>query len=87
MSKFEDKYKVIGEWVHRADYYEMEDHSSYMSDNSVYEMNDSGYESHYYAIVEVDENGWYVDTVEDDFKTAEEAWKRYDEMKKEMCNG
>lgn len=27
------------------------------------------------------------DTVEDDFKTAEEAWKRYDEMKKEMCNG
>lgn len=77
------KLAVVSEWVHRADYITLKDHSAELTDDVVYEMNDTGYQSGYYAIVSLDENGYYEDTIKDDFRTAEEAWARYDELIKE----
>lgn len=75
------KLKVVGEWIFHSALYELQDHSSYMTQEAVLE--NDGFQNQYWAIVSVDENGWYEDTIEDNFKSAEEAWKRYDELAKE----
>lgn len=75
------KLKVVGEWIFHSALYELQDHSSYMTQEAVIENDD--YENNYWAIISVDEDGCYCDTIEDGFKSAEEAWKRYDELVKE----
>ena len=79
-SDFYKHYKVIGEWIHSSTYFELEEHSGQMTQNDI--MNCEDFQSPYYAIVAVEDSGTtYI--VEDDFKTAEDAWKRYDEMELE----
>ena len=79
--KFEEQFAVVGEWVNRSTLFKLQDHSSYMTNDSIIQNED--FENHYWAIVELDENGWYYETIEDDFNSAEEAWQRYDELRKE----
>ena len=74
------KYVVVQEWIHHAQLFQLKDHSSEMTQHSV--MDNDDYENNYWAIVEVDEDGWYYDTVEDNFNSAKEAWDRYDELTK-----
>lgn len=78
------KLKVVGEWIYRAKLFELKDHSSEQTDNCIIENED--FQNNYWAIIEVDEDGCYDNTVEDDFNSAEEAWKRYDELTKENKN-
>ena len=77
-AEFHNQYRVVGEWISHATLYEMNDHSGVMGENAIIE--NDGFANNYWAIVSLDEDGCYMDTIEDNFGSPEEAWKRYDEM-------
>ena len=77
-SEFYNRYRVVGEWITRSTLYELKDHSEIMDENAIIENED--FSNNYWAIVSLDEDGCYMDTIEDDFRSAKDAWKRYDEM-------
>lgn len=80
--EFEKHYKVVGGYINSATLYAL-DRNGGMTDKEI--ITNEEFENNYWAIVYVDDDGWYSDTIEDDFKSAEDAWKRYDEMKGELC--
>ena len=77
-AEFHNQYRVVGEWISHSTLYEMNDHSGVMGENAIIE--NDGFANNYWAIVSLDEDGCYMDTIEDNFGSPEEAWKRYDEM-------
>lgn len=81
---FEKHYKVVGEYIRSATLYVV-DRNGGLTDEDIIQNED--FENNYWAIVCLDDSGCYDDTVEDDFRSAKEAWDRYDEMEKEMCEG
>ena len=75
----ETKYYVVQEFIQYSKYYRLKDHSSEMTDEDVYENMDLP--NNYWAIMADDGDGCLY-TLEDDFKSAQEAWARYDELMK-----
>lgn len=84
MSKedFRKHYKAVSEYVLSSTLYELNEDGS-MTDHAI--ITNEDFENRYWAIVRVDDDGWYEDTVEDDFDNAEEVLKRYKELEKELC--
>lgn len=72
--------KVIREFINRSELYEIDRKGEFVDYESLYDYEDLPNE--YWAILADDGDGEYY-IVEDDFKSAEEAWKRYDELVKE----
>lgn len=79
-SEFYNQYRVVGEWIGYSTLYEMKDHSDMLDEESPAIIENEGFFNNYWAIVSLDQDGCYMDTIEDDFRSAEDAWKRYDEM-------
>ena len=79
-SEFYNQYRVVGEWIGHSTLYEMKDHSDMLDEESPAIIENEGFFNNYWAIVSLDQDGCYMDTIEDDFRSAEDAWKRYDEM-------
>ena len=77
-SEFYNQYRVVGEWIAHSTLYELKDHSDIMGENAIIE--NEGFPNNYWAIVSLDQDGCYMDTIEDNFGSAKDAWKRYDEM-------
>ena len=79
---FRKHYKAVSEYVRSATLYELNEDGG-MTDHAI--ITNEDFENRYWAIVRVDNDGWYEDTVEDDFDSAEEVLKRYKELEKELC--
>jgi hypothetical protein len=79
-SEFYNQYRVVGEWIGYSTLYEMKDHSDMLDEESPAIIENEGFFNNYWAIVSLDQDGCYMDTIEDDFRSAKDAWKRYDEM-------
>ena len=79
---FRKHYKAVSEYVNSATLYELNEDGG-MTDHAI--ITNEDFENRYWAIVRVDDDGWYEDTVEDDFDSAEEVLKRYKELEKELC--
>lgn len=77
-AEFHNRYRVVGEWIYHSTLYELKDHSGVMGENAIIE-NDS-FANNYWAIVSLDEDGCYMDTIEDNFGSPEDAWEIYDKM-------
>ena len=79
-SEFYKQYRVVGEWIGYSTLYEMKDHSDILDEESPAIIENEGFFNNYWAIVSLDKDGCYMDTIEDNFGSAKDAWKRYDEM-------
>lgn len=79
-SEFYNRYRVVGEWISHSTLYELKDHSEIKEERAPAIIENEGYANNYWAIVSLDEDGCYMDTIEDNFGSPEGAWKRYDEM-------
>lgn len=77
-TEFHNRYRVVGEWISHATLYEMKDHSGVMGENAIIE--NDGFANNYWAIVSLDKDGCYMDTIEDGFRSPEDAWEIYDKM-------
>ena len=84
-AEFRNRYRVVGEWISHSTLYELKDHSGVMGEEAIIE--NDGFANNYWAIVSLDEDGCYMDTIEDNFGSPEEAWKRYDEMEMDYIKG
>lgn len=82
--EFEKKFVVCGERIYHSAIVKLKDHSPDFTDSIVIENED--FANDYWAIVRLDEDGFFDDTVEDNFDSSEQAWKRWDEMKGELCD-
>ena len=80
------EYKVVGEHISHSCLYELEDHSykAKLDKNGHREniIENEDFNNNYWAVILVDEDGCYEDTIEDDFKSANEAWAYYDKLMK-----
>ena len=79
-SEFYNRYRVVGEWIGYSTLYEMKDHSDMLDEESPAIIENEGFFNNYWAIVSLDQDSCYMDTIEDNFGSAKDAWKRYDEM-------
>ena len=79
-SEFYNQYRVVGEWIGYSTLYEMKDHSDMLDEESPAIIENEGFFNNYWAIVSLDQDGCYMDTIEDDFRSEKDAWKCYDEM-------
>lgn len=77
--EFEKHYMVVGEHVHSAGLFQLEDHSSNpMLGNEL--MGEEDFDTDYYAIIETDDDGLYKETIDDSFRSSTEAWEAYDKL-------
>ena len=74
------EYKVVGEYIEQSSLCELKDHSEVLTNNEIIRNDD--YVNNYWAVILVDEDGCYDSTVEDDFKSSDEAWAYYDKLMK-----
>ena len=80
-AEFRNRYRVVGEWISHSTLYELKDHSGVMGENAIIE--NEGFANNYWAIVSLDEDGCYMATMEDNFRSPEDAWEIYDIMEKD----
>lgn len=80
--EFKKHYMVVGEHVYTAGLFQLYDHESNPKlDNEL--MGEEDFDTDYYAIIRIDDEGLIEDTVDDSFKTATEAWEAYDKLMEE----
>lgn len=80
--EFDKRFAVVGEFVYRSALVQLEDHSPKLTDDIVIENEE--FENNYWAIIRLDDDGFYDETIVDDFESGDEAWAYYDDMRKEM---
>lgn len=75
------RYEVVGEWVKDASLCPADREGRLDYENEI--VTNEEYDGFYWAIIEVDEDGLFLGTVES-FRSVKEAWAKYDELTKEM---
>lgn len=83
--EFEKKYKAVGEFIRLATLVDLEEDGELNLIDSPHYIENENFTNNYWAIIELDEDGCYYDTIEDYFNSAEECLKRYKEMEQEKC--
>lgn len=82
--EFEKKFKAVGEYIRSATLFPLKEDGELDLYGKHYIENEN-FTNNYWAIIELDEDGCYYDTVEDHFNSAEECLKRYKELEKCTC--
>lgn len=75
--EFEAEYVVVQEYIIRSILYKI-NRDGEMTTDEVDEYHDIS--NQYWAIIQTNEYGCVEEVVEDNFKSADEAWARYDEI-------
>ena len=81
--EFEKKYRAVGEHISCATLVDLDEDGELNLIDSPHYIENDNFVNNYWAIIELDEDGCYYDTVEDDFESAQECLKRYEELKQE----
>ena len=81
--EFEKRYRAVGEHIRCATLVDLDEDGELNLYDSPHYVENENFANNYWAIIELDEDGCYYDTVEDDFKSAQECLKRYKEMEQE----
>lgn len=84
--EFEKKYKAVGEYIRNAMLVDLEEDGELNLIDGKHYIENENFTNNYWAIIELDEDGWYYDTIKDHFNSAKECLEAYEDMRKEKVN-